>query len=131
MSVVASCQLQQDFDCLFNSEAASIKKGPRASRGFMAKALINFTRCCVDGRPGQPFTPTDQEIHDVYLPMFEGKDIVIMSYTTLTRAYMPQLERDAVVLTANPDLPRRYLKLSGKLEKLCVCVLLSLFVITC
>ena len=119
-----SCKLFQAvssskiFDCLnhLNSEAVSIKERLPCLGlvGFMAKALINFTRCCVDGRPGQPFTPTDEEIKDVYLPMLEGKDIVIMSYTTLTRAYMPQLERDAVLLTAKPDLPRKYLKLSRK-----------------
>lgn len=63
-------------------------------------ALFNFRRCrgasCTD-----PQTPSDKEVKEVYLPKMMKEDMLILSYTRVTRVVAH--DEPALLLTAAPQ----------------------------
>ncbi len=87
-------------------------------------ALMHFTRCTLEG-VGPPFLPTHGQVKEEILPLMDGCDTVVLSWTHATLRRVPELPTittdGAIMLSAQPDSCRKYgnrgLQLASMLEK--------------
>ena len=88
-----------------------------ATRVAGMKNFMRFTRCRLggasDSEPGisQPWEPSQREIREKYIPMIEKQDAIILAYNTAETVFIPEIKREALLLTTDGSREMQYVTL--------------------
>jgi len=97
--------------------AASFFFDAAATRVAGMMNFMRFTRCRLggasDSEPGisQPWQPSQCEIREKYVPMIEKQDAIILAYNTAETVFIPEIKREALLLTTDGSREMQYVTL--------------------